>query len=70
VMTAAALFLVLITALAMSGVGLSMGMGAFIAGILLADSSFKHQLETEIEPFKGLLLGLFFIAIVCDRTGA
>lgn len=63
VMTAAALFLVLITALAMSGVGLSMGMGAFIAGILLADSSFKHQLETEIEPFKGLLLGLFFIAI-------
>jgi len=63
VMTAAALFLVLVTALAMSGAGLSMGMGAFIAGILLADSSFKHQLETEIEPFKGLLLGLFFIAI-------
>lgn len=63
VMTAAALFLVLVTALAMSSVGLSMGMGAFIAGILLADSSFKHQLETEIEPFKGLLLGLFFIAI-------
>jgi CPA2 family monovalent cation:H+ antiporter-2 len=63
VMTAAALFLVLVTALAMSEVGLSMGMGAFIAGILLADSSFKHQLETEIEPFKGLLLGLFFIAI-------
>lgn len=63
VMTAAALFIVLITALAMSGAGLSMGMGAFIAGILLADSSFRHQLETEIEPFKGLLLGLFFIAI-------
>jgi CPA2 family monovalent cation:H+ antiporter-2 len=63
VMTAAALFLVLVTALAMSEVGLSMGMGAFIAGILLADSSFKHQLEAEIEPFKGLLLGLFFIAI-------
>ncbi|GJM04132.1 MAG: portal protein [marine bacterium B5-7] len=63
VMTAAALFLVLVTALAMAGAGLSMGMGAFIAGILLADSSFKHQLETEIEPFKGLLLGLFFIAI-------
>ncbi len=63
VMTAAALFLVLVTALAMSSAGLSMGMGAFIAGILLADSSFKHQLETEIEPFKGLLLGLFFIAI-------
>ena len=63
VMTAAALFIVLVTALAMDMVGLSMGMGAFIAGILLADSSFKHQLETEIEPFKGLLLGLFFIAI-------
>ena len=63
VMTAAALFLVLVTALAMSVAGLSMGMGAFIAGILLANSSFKHQLEAEIEPFKGLLLGLFFIAI-------
>jgi len=63
VMTAAALFIVLVTGLAMDEVGLSMGMGAFIAGILLADSSFKHQLETEIEPFKGLLLGLFFIAI-------
>jgi monovalent cation:proton antiporter-2 (CPA2) family protein len=63
VMTAAALFIVLVTGLAMDKVGLSMGMGAFIAGILLADSSFKHQLETEIEPFKGLLLGLFFIAI-------
>jgi CPA2 family monovalent cation:H+ antiporter-2 len=62
-MTAAALFIVLVTGLAMDKVGLSMGMGAFIAGILLADSSFKHQLETEIEPFKGLLLGLFFIAI-------
>jgi len=53
----------LITAFAMENVGLSMGMGAFLAGILLADSSFKHQLETEIEPFKSLLLGLFFIAI-------
>ena len=63
VMTAAALFIVLITAFAMENVGLSMGMGAFLAGILLADSSFKHQLETEIEPFKSLLLGLFFIAI-------
>jgi CPA2 family monovalent cation:H+ antiporter-2 len=63
VMTAAALFIVLVTALVMDLVGLSMGMGAFIAGILLADSTFKHQLETEIEPFKGLLLGLFFIAI-------
>lgn len=63
VMTAAALFIVIVTALAMSASGLSMGMGAFIAGILLADSSFKHQLEAEIAPFEGLLLGLFFIAI-------
>ena len=63
VMTAAALLIVLLTAMSMQYAGLSMGMGAFIAGILLADSSFKHQLETEIEPFKGLLLGLFFIAI-------
>lgn len=63
VMTAAALFIVLVTAMIVYKAGLSMGMGAFIAGILLADSSFKHQLETEIEPFKGLLLGLFFIAV-------
>ncbi|MDC0602202.1 monovalent cation:proton antiporter-2 (CPA2) family protein [Aliiglaciecola sp.] len=62
-MTAAALLIVIATALGMQEAGLSMGMGAFIAGILLANSSFKHQLETEIEPFKGLLLGLFFIAI-------
>lgn len=63
VMTAAALLIVIATALGMELAGLSMGMGAFIAGILLANSSFRHQLETEIEPFKGLLLGLFFIAI-------
>ncbi|MDU0354233.1 monovalent cation:proton antiporter-2 (CPA2) family protein [Paraglaciecola aquimarina] len=63
VMTAAALLIVIATAMGMQQAGLSMGMGAFIAGILLANSSFKHQLETEIEPFKGLLLGLFFIAI-------
>jgi CPA2 family monovalent cation:H+ antiporter-2 len=63
VMTAAALLIVIATALGMQEAGLSMGMGAFVAGILLANSSFKHQLETEIEPFKGLLLGLFFIAI-------
>ncbi|MEM7362645.1 MAG: monovalent cation:proton antiporter-2 (CPA2) family protein [Pseudomonadota bacterium] len=62
-MTAAALLIVLGTALVIESAGLSMGMGAFIAGILLANSSFRHQLETEIEPFKGLLLGLFFIAI-------
>jgi CPA2 family monovalent cation:H+ antiporter-2 len=63
VMTAAALLIVIATALGMQEAGLSMGMGAFVAGILLANSSFRHQLETEIEPFKGLLLGLFFIAI-------
>jgi CPA2 family monovalent cation:H+ antiporter-2 len=63
VMTAAALLIVIATALGMQEAGLSMGMGAFVAGILLANSSFKHQLEAEIEPFKGLLLGLFFIAI-------
>lgn len=63
VMTAAALLIVIATALSMQHAGLSMGMGAFIAGILLANSSFRHQLEIEIEPFKGLLLGLFFIAI-------
>jgi CPA2 family monovalent cation:H+ antiporter-2 len=63
VMTAAALLIVIATAIGMQEAGLSMGMGAFVAGILLANSSFRHQLETEIEPFKGLLLGLFFIAI-------
>lgn len=63
VMTAAALLIVLATAIGMQEAGLSMGMGAFVAGMLLANSSFRHQLETEIEPFKGLLLGLFFIAI-------
>ena len=63
VMTATALLLVVATAVGMEKTGLSMGMGAFVAGIMLANSSFKHQLETEIAPFKGLLLGLFFIAI-------
>ncbi len=63
IMTAAALLIVIATAVGMQEAELSMGMGAFVAGILLANSSFRHQLETEIEPFKGLLLGLFFIAI-------
>ncbi|MEP5566687.1 MAG: monovalent cation:proton antiporter-2 (CPA2) family protein [Halioglobus sp.] len=63
VMTASALLIVLATALGMESAGLSMGMGAFVAGVLLANSSFRHQLEMEIEPFKGLLLGLFFISI-------
>lgn len=63
IMTAAALLIVISTAMVMQAAGLSMGMGAFVAGILLANSTFRHQIETEIEPFKGLLLGLFFIAI-------
>lgn len=63
VMTAAALLIVISTGMGMEAAGLSMGMGAFIAGVLLANSTFRHQLEAEIEPFKGLLLGLFFMAI-------
>jgi CPA2 family monovalent cation:H+ antiporter-2/glutathione-regulated potassium-efflux system protein KefB len=47
----------------MAGVGLSMAMGAFLAGVLLADSEYRHQMEADIEPFRGLLLGLFFIAV-------
>lgn len=63
VLTAAALLIVLGMALLMETIGLSAGMGAFLAGIMLANSSFRHELETNIEPFKGLLLGLFFIAV-------
>ena len=62
-MTAAALLIVVGAAELMHEAGLSMGMGAFIAGIMLANSSFRHQLESDIEPFKGVTLGLFFIAI-------
>lgn len=63
VMTAAALVVVLGTALLMQVSGLSMAMGAFLAGVLLSGSSFRHQLEADIEPFRGLLLGLFFMAV-------
>lgn len=63
VLTAAALLIVLGNAVLMQSVGLSMGMGAFLAGIILANSNYRHQLEADIEPFKGLLLGLFFIAV-------
>ena len=63
IMTAAALLIVLGVAILMQKVGFSMGLGAFVAGIVLANSSFRHQLETDIEPFKGILLGLFFIAV-------
>jgi len=63
VMTAAALLVVLGAALAMQLSGLSMAMGAFLAGVLLSESSFRHQLEADIEPFRGILLGLFFLAV-------
>ena len=61
--TAAALFVVATTALLLAGAGLSMALGAFIAGVLLAESSFRHQIESDIEPFRELLLGLFFIGV-------
>lgn len=63
VMTAAALLVVLGSALLMEMGGLSMAMGAFVAGVLLSESSFRHQLEADVEPFRGLLLGLFFLGV-------
>ena len=63
VFTAFALLLVIGTALLMQTVGMSMALGSFLAGVLLAESEYRHALETDIEPFKGLLLGLFFIAV-------
>ncbi|MGB3705170.1 MAG: monovalent cation:proton antiporter-2 (CPA2) family protein [Castellaniella sp.] len=63
VMTAAALLVVLGAALLMELGGLSTAMGAFVAGVLLSESSFRHQLEADIEPFRGLLLGLFFLGV-------
>src|SRR6202043_1816356 len=63
VFTAAALLIVIATAVVVSLVGLSMALGAFLAGVLLADSEFRHELEADLEPFKGLLLGLFFVAV-------
>ena len=61
--TVAALLLVIGIALVMKQLGLSMALGAFLAGVLLAESEYRHELEIAIEPFKGLLLGLFFIAV-------
>ncbi len=61
--TAATLLLVFATAFAIEAVGLSMSLGAFLAGVLFSDSEFRHELEANIEPFKGLLLGFFFIAV-------
>ncbi len=63
VMTAGALLVVLGAALLFQVSGLSMAMGAFLAGVLLSTSTFKHQLEADVEPFRGLLLGLFFLAV-------
>lgn len=61
--TAAALLLVVGITLLMTQVGLSPALGTFVAGVVLANSEYRHELETDIEPFKGLLLGLFFIAV-------
>lgn len=61
--TATALLLVVGIALLMQAVGMSAALGTFLAGVVLAESEYRHQLETDIEPFKGLLLGLFFISV-------
>ena len=63
VMTAAALLVVLGAALIMQKTGMSMALGAFLAGVLLAESNYRHELEADIEPFRGLLLALFFMGI-------
>lgn len=63
IMTAAALLVVLGAAAVMALAGLSMAMGAFLAGLLLAESNYRHELEADIEPFRGLLLGLFFLTV-------
>jgi Kef-type K+ transport system membrane component KefB len=63
IFTAAALLLVIGVAILMERIGLSAALGAFLAGVVLADSEYRHELESDIEPFKGLLLGLFFIAV-------
>lgn len=63
IMTAAALLVVLAAAALMTSVGLSSALGAFLAGIMLSESSYRHELEADIEPFRGLLLGLFFVSV-------
>ncbi|MCM2394878.1 monovalent cation:proton antiporter-2 (CPA2) family protein [Rhizobium sp. S95] len=63
VMIAAALFVVMGSALLMQASGLSMAMGAFLSGVMLAESSYRHELEADIEPFRGILLALFFMAV-------
>jgi glutathione-regulated potassium-efflux system ancillary protein KefC/glutathione-regulated potassium-efflux system protein KefB len=63
IFTATALLVVIAAALIMNAIGLSMSLGAFLAGVLLADSEFRHELEADVEPFKGLLMGLFFMTV-------
>lgn len=63
IFTASALMLVIAIALLMEMVGLSPALGTFLAGVVLANSEYRHELESDIEPFKGLLLGLFFITL-------
>lgn len=63
VLTAGALLVVLGAALLMEVAGLSMAMGAFLAGVMLSNSSYRHQIESDVEPFRGLLMGLFFLAV-------
>ena len=63
IFTAFALFLVILIAWTFEHVGLSMALGAFLAGVVLADSEYRHEIEAAVEPFKGLLLGLFFISV-------
>lgn len=70
VFTAATLLLVLGSALFMDALGLSMALGTFIAGVLLAESEYRHELETAIDPFKGLLLGLFLSPLACRSISA
>ena len=62
-LTAVALFIVMGVSILMGQIGLSMALGAFLTGVLLADSEYRHELEASIEPFKGLLLGLFFMSV-------
>ena len=63
IFVAAALLLVIAIAVLMESVGLSPALGSFLAGVVLADSEYRHELEADIEPFKGLLLGLFFMTV-------
>jgi CPA2 family monovalent cation:H+ antiporter-2/glutathione-regulated potassium-efflux system protein KefB len=70
VMVAAALLVVLGAALVMGSVGMSMALGAFLAGVLLSESNFRHQLEADIEPFRSLLMGLFFMSVGMSIDGA